>query len=132
MSDVNVSTMERPELEQTANDLGIKFAHNITDDTLRKKIAEQLGEAPPPAITAPPADTKRKRFEITIHQDSNDKQPVQVGVNGRMYVMKRGVKVTVPDTVVHVLENATRFEYDPRTMQRSEITAYPFTVHREL
>jgi hypothetical protein len=133
MTDVNLNAMQRPELEQTANDLGVKFPHNASDGTLRKKIAEHLGEpAPDEPTPAAAPKTKRKMLEITIQADSRDKQPVQVGLNGRLYVIKRGEKVTVPAPVVKILENAKRHEYDPYTMKRTIVPAYPFMVHREV
>ena len=131
MSEQNLSAMSRDELEQTAADLGVNYPHNISDDKLRTKIAEHLGE---PAATAPTATegSSAKRFEIIVQTDSRDKQPVQVGVNGRMYVIKRGVKVIVPAAVVEVLNHAVRYEYDPADMQRTEVLAYPFQIAREL
>lgn len=132
MSDVNVATMIRSELEQTANDLGVKFPHNASDDTLRKRITEQLGEPTELTKEAPAPKAEGKRIEITIPQDARDQQPVQVGLNGKMYLIKRGEKVIVPKAVVEILEHAVRFEYDPNTMKRTEVLSYPFTTHREL
>ena len=135
MSEVNVNTMDRATLEQTANDLGVKFAHNASDDTLRNKLREALGEPPAPGLNTAPStteSTKEKRFEIIIQTDGKDKQPVPVGVNGKMWAIQRGKNVIVPESVVEVLKNANRYEYDPKDMSRTEVLAYPFQIVREV
>lgn len=146
MSELNIDTADRDTLEQMATDLEVKFQANTGDDTLRKRIKEQLGDVSPveaqggsgqsnieggaPAI--PQKAVKPKRFEITVATHEQDKQPVQVGVNGRTYVIERGKKVIVPEPVVEVLNNAVRIEYDPRTMEPNPVYAYPFQLHREV
>lgn len=146
MSDINVNAMDRAELEQTANDLDVKFAHNASDETLRNKLREALGEPPMPSLESqsPPAEqatlsappqpalAKEKRFEIVIQTDGKDKQPVPVGVNGKMWAIQRGKKVVVPQSVIEVLRNAVRYEYDPKDMSRTEVLAYPFQIVREV
>lgn len=132
MSDVNLESMKRAELEQTATDLGMKYRSDVTDETLRKKIADQLGEPTEVTKSAPTPKAEGKRVEITIHQDARDQQPVQVGLNGKMYLIKRGEKVIVPKAVVEILEHAVRFEYDPSMSKRTEVLSYPFTTHGEV
>ncbi|MEX0385870.1 hypothetical protein [Spiribacter onubensis] len=136
MSEINVSLMGRAELEQTAADLGIEFRKNISDAKLADRVREALGiPASPEIVDGPdmttPADTGEKHYYITIATDSKDKQPVQVGVNGRMWVIQRGAKVKVPASVVGVLENAVQTPMDPQTMEKMNIQAYPFQVHGE-
>ncbi|MCD6006907.1 hypothetical protein [Halomonas sp. IOP_31] len=139
MSDINTAEMNREELESTATDLGISFQGNTKDDTLRKKINDALGtpdanDAPAPTFDNPaaPGETNRaKRYRIIIATNDQDKQPVQVGVNGRMYVIKRGEEVTVPESVVENLSNAVQHIYDPKTMKESKVLAYPFQVMGE-
>jgi len=123
----DLTKIDRAELEQTATDLGVKFRSDVTDDTLRKKISEQLGDTSAPAPAEP---EQAKKYEIVIQTDSRDKQPVQVGVNGKMFVIKRGEKVVVPASVVEVLNNAVRYEYDPSDMARTEVLSYPFQIIR--
>lgn len=146
MSEVNVNTMDRATLEQTANDLDVKFAHNASDETLRNKLREALGEPPTPSLEPAPqpaapehstepsstAPAKERRFEIIIQTDGKDKQPVPVGVNGKMWAIQRGKNVIVPESVVEVLKNANRYEYDPEDMSRTEVLAYPFQIVREV
>lgn len=134
MSEINVNEMSRDELEATAADLGIEFRANISDEKLAERIRVHLGE-PAPEITQGEnlaGESKETRYEITIATDSQDKQPVRVGVNGYFYTIKRGEKVTVPASVVEVLSNAVQYVYDPQSMERQEVLSYPFQVIREV
>jgi len=134
MSEINVNQMSRDELEATAADLGIEFRANISDEKLAERIRVHLGE-PTPEVTQGEnlaKKSKETRYEITIATDSQDKQPVRVGVNGYFYTIKRGEKVTVPASVVEVLSNAIQYVYDPQTMQRQEVLSYPFQIIREV
>lgn len=134
MSDVNTTEMNREELEEAATALDIKFQGNTKDDTLRAKIDEALGAPAEPAASgsslprAPGESKKAKRFKLIIATNDQDKQPVQVGVNGRMYVIKRGEEVIVPESVINVLRDAVQHIYDPKTMKESKVHAYPFQV----
>lgn len=129
MSELNLSTMSRDELEQTASDLGVSYPHNISDDKLRAKIAEHLGE-PTEITTSNPSKASGLKAEILIPEHERDKQPVQVGVNGKMWLIQRGKKVIVPAKVVHALEIAVTYEYDPKDMARREVPRHPFQIFR--
>ncbi|MCG7598404.1 hypothetical protein MHM84_01230 [Halomonas sp. McH1-25] len=137
MSEQNIDTMSREELEATASDLGIKVTATMKDETLVAKIHEALGDAPlAPAPTAteahaPGEEPKAKRFKIIVATHDQDKQPVQVGVNGRTYVIERGKEVTVPESVVEVLRNAVQHVHDPKTMEENKVMAYPFQIMSE-
>ncbi|MBH8578791.1 hypothetical protein [Bisbaumannia pacifica] len=147
MSEQNIDSADRQTLEAMANDLGVQFKANIGDDSLRARIKQQLGQpadneggaaagsaGPTPdnaASTdqAAPGESKRtKRFKIIVATHDQDKQPVQVGVNGRNYVIERGKEVAVPESVVEVLRNAVQAQYDPKTMEETKVMAYPFQV----
>ncbi|WP_277810688.1 hypothetical protein [Chromohalobacter canadensis] len=137
MSDTNTAEMNREQLEEAAKALDLKFQANTKDDTLRAKIDQALGAPAEPAasgtsLPSAPGETKKaKRYRIIIATNDQDKQPVQVGVNGRMYVIKRGEEVTVPASVVSVLSDAVQHIYDPKTMKESKVLAYPFQVMGE-
>jgi len=134
MSEINVNQMGREELEATAADLGIEFRSNISDEKLAERIRVHLGE-PVPTVTQgedlAPSKTTEKRYRIVIATDSQDKQPVRVGVNGHSYTIKRGEEVTVPGSVVEALNHAVQYVYDPQTMARQEVLSYPFQVMGE-
>lgn len=129
MSEINVNQMGREELEATAADLGIEYRANISDEKLAERIRVHLGE---PAPEVPKGETlakkksKEKRYRIVIATDSQDKQPVRVGVNGHSYTIRRGEEVTVPESVVEVLNHAVQYVYDPQTMARQEVLSYPY------
>jgi hypothetical protein len=133
--ELNIDTADRATLEQMAADLDIKVASNTKDDTLRAKIKEELGDAPPATkeedpgeATAPGESKQAKRYKIIVATHDQDKQPVQVGVNGRSYVIERGKEVTVPASVVEVLRNAVQHQFDPTPMEETKVMAYPFQV----
>lgn len=130
MSDINTADMTRDDLETTANDLGVQFQKNTGDDTLRKRIDEALGNPAQPAAESHPAapgeGKNEKRYKVIIQTSDQDQQPVPVFVNGRSYVIKRGEEVTVPASVVEVLNNAVQHVYDPSTMKERTVLAYPF------
>jgi len=68
-----------------------------------------------------------KRVNIIIAEDDKDTQPVQVGVNGRMYIIRRGVKVSVPSSVVEILEHAIRTVYPSGDLSKPRhVLQYPF------
>lgn len=136
MSDsISTADMTREQLELTATELGVKFQANAGDDTLRARIDEALGNLPAGPSTKqddgkkPAAKSKKaaaKKRKIIVQTHDQDKQPVQVGVNGRMHVIERGKEVVVPASVVEVLRNAVQDIYDPKTMKKSHVMAYPF------
>jgi len=136
MSDINTKTMDRQELEATASDLGVTFPHNISDDKLRAKIDDALGLAPVSDEKDAAVDIEKtaneRRFEIIISRHDQDKQPVPVGVNGKTHLIQRGHKVIVPESVIGVLNCAIQYQYDPETMERTEVQSYPFQIIREV
>jgi len=70
---------------------------------------------------------EEKRINIIISEDDKDAQPVQVGVNGRMFVIKRGIKVAVPVSVVEVLEHAIKTVYPTGDLSNPrDVLQYPF------
>ncbi|WP_043530470.1 hypothetical protein [Litchfieldella xinjiangensis] len=132
---INTAEMTREQLEATANDLGVKFQSNIGDDTLRSRIDEALGTPNPTGSATKPANeqpkgsaqqTKPAKRKIIVATHDQDKQPVQVFVNGRSYIIERGKEVVVPVSVVEVLRNAVQDVYDPKTMKKSHVMAYPY------
>jgi hypothetical protein len=59
-------------------------------------------------------EEKRTKIVIDEHLDPGQDQmntDVFVGVNGRGYLIKRGVTADVPDEVLHVLNNAVQTVY---------------------
>ena len=61
-------------------------------------------------MAAAKAENKaEKTVKIRLYKDNDKyKDDVQVIVNGRVYLIKRGVDAEVPDFVAEVLENAQK------------------------
>ena len=75
-----------------------------------------------------------KKVDITIHNGDGDsgKLPVDVGVNGYLWRIKRNMRVTVPIEVVGVLQNAVQAQYskgEKNAEIKSEVPRFPMTVH---
>lgn len=59
-----------------------------------------------PTATANPGKEERVRFKIPLGESDKERGDVFVGVNGKTYLIKRGVVNELPRSVVEVLENA--------------------------
>lgn len=46
----------------------------------------------------------QKKVKIKLPISRNEKEDVYVGINGKTYLIKRGVDVEVPENVVKILE----------------------------
>jgi len=134
MSDINTQAMSREELADMAQTLGLDYPEKIGTDNLRKKINAALGDESVPLSKSAPVVTgnaKERQFEIIISTHEQDKQPVQGGVNGRSFVIKRGEKVIVSESIVGVLASAVQRHYDSE-MNMTEVQSYPFQILREV
>lgn len=125
MSELN--TMNLTELKEQADVLEIKYASNIGEAALRAKIADVLGESSVEDDEYEIVGPENSKT-IVIAIDGKDKQPVFVGVNGRVFRMKRGVEVTVPQTVIEALTNAVQVLRDPETGEDQRVMSYPFSI----
>lgn len=137
MSELNIDALTLEELKEQAKILGVAHASNIGADALRAKLKEALGESDgtrteskPEAAPVHRSEKGQKRITILIPESEVDTQPVQVYVNGRSYIMKRGEEVEVPESVVEVLNNAKQMVYNPKTMKGREVLAYPYQTIR--
>lgn len=76
----------------------------------RLKELENSKKAPAntdPRHTPPPDLSKEPKVKIKLFLDNDKyKDDVFVGVNGRTYLIKRGVEVEVPKSVAKVLEDS--------------------------
>lgn len=127
MTDIDLNALDLDELKVQAEVLGITFPANIKEDTLRKKIAEALGETAEsaPAVKEPATDDK---VIVHIARDNENKQPVFLGLNGDPIRVRRGEDVAIPAKYLQCLENAIRLEKDEDTGEMVEIPAYSYTV----
>lgn len=97
MSDTQVTTLD--------NDTSVAPATEKAPKTKAAKVA---------AAAAAEAGLSGKRKTIVIHQGEGaaGREDVPVGVNGVMYLIKRGKPVEVPTEVVGVLETAVTTVYE--------------------
>lgn len=138
---IDLKKASKDEIRQYARDeLGLTFPPAAGVDTMRSAVAQALGldaeDKPKEAKVVPEADG---RIAIVIHKtgEQGGDRAVPVGVNGRMYLIKRGEEVRVPAAVVEVLKNAveTKYEWRPDPtkpnggeMVARDAQAYPFSV----
>ncbi|MCV0395476.1 MAG: hypothetical protein K5872_22270 [Rhizobiaceae bacterium] len=87
-------------------------AAGVTVDEI--EVEDASVQSRPPVAEPVTADAPRKKMVIMIpnQNEPGGKDPVPVGVNGKVYLIKRGVEVTVPEEVVEVLRNANKIQYD--------------------
>lgn len=117
-----LSKLDKPGLQALAvSTFGVEI--DGSKDDLLDQIMD-LYDAGPEASDAPAADASQtdmkgsadKKYRLTIFEQDGvgGRDPVKVQVNGYMWLIKRGVEVTVPERVVTVLRNAvtTVFEKD--------------------
>ena len=81
-----------------------------------------------------PNPNKESRYKIIVNE-GGEKEPdfVFVGVNGVGYKLARGVEISVPKSVVHVLENAVQTVWTKRKdeqgreyMASRKVQRFPF------
>lgn len=54
---------------------------------------------------------KPKKVKITLPISRTEKEDVYVAVNGKSYLIKRGVEVEVPDYVAEVLKHSEEMDF---------------------
>ncbi len=134
MSDeLNLDVMDLEELKAQARVLDISLKGNPGEDTLRTKIKTELGlvggnDTQAASESVPKQEAGQKRVTISIPESETDTQPVQIYVNGRSYIIRRGEEVDVPESVIEVLNNAKQMVYNPETMKAREVLSYPFQI----
>lgn len=103
------------------------------------KIEKQAGEPMAQGITPPAFEwpVAKTFFEIEIQRSSDPNDPgfEFVAVNGRSYQLNKGVRLIVPDYVLHALEIAKqkipiKNENDQIT-GTNDVQTLPYNVYRE-
>lgn len=127
--DMNIESMDLDELKEMAKTLDVGHASNIGADKLRTKIQEKLGEPmEEPELSHPSVENDEDRITIIVNKSETDKQPVQVFLNGKSFIMKRGMEVAVPKGVIEILNNAKKLVWDGDMKEYNEVNRYPYTV----
>jgi len=125
------------------DELGLQIPKNMTKDSIVEAIRESDPSFNPepvdPSEDLPQQVQKKNRLTIMIHKtgEKSGDRDVPVGVNGKVFLIKRGIEVEVPRSVVEVLKNAkeTRWEWVPSNnhpqggeLVSREALSYPFSV----
>ncbi len=128
----NYEKMTKAELCETADALGIMYEEAATKAELLSAITAIVnGASDEPQLeqaTAGPTRKGEDRVKIVIAESERDKQPVQVGVNGTTYLIKRGAEVSVPKSVVEVLKHATQKRWNQDMTEYATVLRYNFQV----
>lgn len=120
------------ELIAQAADYGLVVDKRYSAEKIKAMI-----EAERKVIEAKPTKAdiaSQRKVRLTIHKTDGDtgSDNVPVSVNGKTWLIKRGVEVEVPAFVVEVLRNAVRdvYDFDERhnEIHRREVPAYPFSA----
>ena len=129
---MNLDNNTKEELIEIAKDLGINIDARFSETKLREIIyAEKKAESK--ALSNADIDAQRK-VKLLIHKTDGDTGSIDVpvSVNGKTWLIKRGVEVDVPLFVVEVLKNAVKEIYVQDDVNRGivmrEVPAYPFSV----
>mgnify|MGYP000374408301 CR=1 FL=1 len=143
MNEQDVNQLSGEALKDQAKILGVSLKGNPGEAKLRERILEVLNGGANSSEGSdankhqnidlnndqePGKSTKSKTVTINIATSEKDKQPVAVGLNGKVYRMKRGVNVEVPEGVVSILNDAIQMHRDPETGEDRPVPAYPFQI----
>lgn len=134
----DIQTATKNDLLAYARDvLGLSTVNpTMRVDDIRAEIKLALGEATPPTESPIPdknhPGNKSTWPVIIISPSDTDNRDVQVAVNGKQYLIQRGVEVPVPPSVLEVLKNAVQTVYpNPKTMEPVDKHSYPFTIVKQ-
>ena len=130
---------------------GKKIHPNAAEDTVRERFAkiykEETGKilAPydpeaDPALnnldedddqqdaTTTPAPKVPKFAVIVMQEDPLDPHDVKLGHNFVAYTIWRNEEVKIPHFLVSVLRDAKKEVFNPKTLEKKEVPAYPFSI----
>ena len=116
---------DKAALVEYAKELGVPVDSRFNVEKIRAAIQFGLERE---------ENSSQKRVNILIHKvkGQTGSSDVQVSVNGKVYLIKRGVVVPVPESVVEVLRNAVRTEYtfvdEGQDLEANDVLAYPFSL----
>ena len=120
------TTETKEELIEYARSLGIDANARFSIESI-KTLIRDIGK--PTAMA-----TTEKKVKLLIHKTEGDTGSIDVpvSVNGKTWLIKRGMEVIVPAFLVEVLENAIKDIYVQdevtKTIVKREVPAYPFSA----
>jgi len=135
---IDLNALNKDELKEQADILGIELKGNPSADTIRAKLREALGE-PEPDVETGKAKVPQvayghairpgeKIYTVEIHKDGKDKQPVFLSCNDRKVRVRRGDQVRIGAGIYESLKNAVEQRYDTEAEEWIDVPSYPYTV----
>jgi len=132
MSDFDFEASDnKDELLAFARTLSLTVDHRYSIEKLREMIRSEYK-----AVYAQPTTKdieSERKVMLMIHKTEGDTGSIDVpvSINGKTWLIKRGVEVEVPAYVVEVLQNAVKDVYVQDDVTKSivkrEVPAYPFS-----
>lgn len=128
------------EIREFAKTIGLDFTENASRDYMIQEIFEnEEWDAYKPEDDA-------THVELTLAKTKDDKHPYQGGLNGKMFSIKRGVRVRVPVGYYNTMIDAAQMAYRVENLapdeaniaeggnahKRIALGELPMTVHRFL
>ena len=115
----------KEELIDHAKSLGVEANARFSIDSIKKQIRDAGSTVPAVA---------EKKVKLMIHKTEGDTGSIDVpiSVNGKTWLVKRGMEVIVPAFLVEVLDHAVKDIYVQdeitKTIVKREVPAYPYSA----
>lgn len=115
----------KDELIEHAKSLGVDANARFSIDSIKQLIRDSDKTAPV---------TTEQKVKLMIHKTEGDTGSIDVpvSVNGKTWLIKRGMEVIVPAFLVEVLEHAVKDIYVQdeitKTIVKREVPAYPYSA----
>jgi hypothetical protein len=115
----------KEELIEHAKSLGVDANARFSIDSIKQLIRDSDKTA---------QVTTEQKVKLMIHKTEGDTGSIDVpvSVNGKTWLIKRGMEVIVPAFLVEVLEHAVKDIYVQdeitKTIVKREVPAYPFSA----
>ena len=125
------SSVDKEEILDFAKSLNVNVDARFSVDKIKGMLREAIRTDN--LISEEELRSSRK-VKVMIHKTEGDtgSLDVPVSVNGKTWLIKRGVEVVVPAYVMEVLQNAVKEIYAQDDVSHSiimrEVPAYPFSV----
>jgi hypothetical protein len=116
----------KDDLLEYAKELNVSANARLSIDSIKALIRKAVGDVD--------VVTSAKKIKLMIHKTEGDTGSIDVpvSVNGKTWLIKRGMEVIVPDFLVEVLENAVKEIYVQdevtKSITKREVPAYPFSA----
>jgi hypothetical protein len=115
----------KEDLLEHAKSMGIDANGRFNVDSIKQLIRDAGKTAPVIAVA--------KKVKLLIHKTEGDTGSIDVpvSVNGKTWLIKRGIEVEVPAFIVEVLEHAVKDIYVQDEVTKSivkrEVPSYPYS-----